>query len=54
MRPTYSLIVLGDSPHARAIARPDCPARSFSLMISRSFRIGSLSAAIQPPVVEAA
>jgi hypothetical protein len=43
------LIVLGDNPHARAIARPDWRACNFSLMISRSFRIGSLSAAIPPP-----
>jgi hypothetical protein len=50
MRPAYSATVLGDSPQLRAIARPDWPAWSFSLMISRSFRIGSLSAAIPPPL----
>ena len=49
MRPAYSATVLGDNPQLRAIARPDWPAWSFSLMISRSFRIGSLSAAIPPP-----
>jgi hypothetical protein len=50
MRPRYSLTVLDEIPHARAIARPDWPACSFSLMTSRSFRIGSLSAAIPPPL----
>ena len=54
MRPRYSLTVLGDSPQLRAIARPDWPAWSFSLMTSRSFRIGSLSAAITTSLVEAA
>jgi hypothetical protein len=46
----YSLAVLGDSAQLCAIARPDWPAWSLSLMISRSFRIGSLSAAIPPPL----
>jgi hypothetical protein len=54
MRPRYSVTVLGDSAQLRAIARPDWPAWSFSLMISRSFRMGSLSAAITTSVGEAA
>jgi hypothetical protein len=45
-RARYSLAVLGDSLQLRAIARPDKPSWSLSRMISRSLRMGSLSAAI--------
>jgi len=51
--PRYSPTVLDDTPQLRAIARPDSPPCNFSLITSRSFRIGSLSAAITTSWLEA-